>query len=143
MADELWQKICLLVPNMEGWEPVGLNERFRFYRYEFGQQFKRHMDGPHRRSEDEQSWVTMIIYLNDDFEGGATQFIDPFEMVNPKEGSMLMFKHRQLHQGDPVTKGRKYVLRTDVMYKKILDTSIFQCETTIAKNKKDESRLLK
>lgn len=115
----LWEKIKDLLTPLDGWEAIGCNERLRFYRYEYGQQFKRHMDGPFRRSEDERSWVTAIIYLNDDFDGGATQFIDPFEMIYPVTGSLLLFKHRQLHQGDPVTKGRKYVLRTDVMYKKL------------------------
>jgi len=28
----------------------------------------------------------------------------------------LVFIHRQLHEGAPVIQGRKYVLRTDVMY---------------------------
>ena len=119
VARHLWNRMEHIAPEMEGWEPIGLNERIRFYRYEFGQQFKRHMDGPHRRENGERSWVTMIIYLNDDFDGGATQFIDPFQMVYPETGSMLLFKHRQLHQGDPVTKGTKYVMRTDIMYKKI------------------------
>lgn len=30
----------------------------------------------------------------------------------------LLFQHPIMHRGDPVTKGRKYVLRTDVMYRR-------------------------
>ena len=37
-------------------------------------------------------------------------------MVNPKEGTALFFVHSTHHKGEPVKIGRKYVLRTDVMY---------------------------
>jgi len=43
--------------------------------------------------------------------------------VDPKMGSALLFFHgphasSPLHEGSLLKKGRKYVLRTDVMYKK-------------------------
>jgi len=34
----------------------------------------------------------------------------------PESGSVLLFSHSLLHQGDEVTAGRKYAARTDVMY---------------------------
>jgi hypothetical protein len=48
------------------------------------------------------------------FEGGATQF--RWETVQPQAGMALVFPHRLSHQGTTVTRGTKYVLRTDVMY---------------------------
>jgi hypothetical protein len=36
--------------------------------------------------------------------------------VTPKTGMALLFHHPISHRGDPVIAGRKYVLRTDVMY---------------------------
>jgi hypothetical protein len=36
--------------------------------------------------------------------------------VRPVRGTALVFRHRLLHEGAPVLTGRKYVLRTDVMY---------------------------
>jgi hypothetical protein len=36
--------------------------------------------------------------------------------IKPERGMALVFVHRQLHEGAPVVQGRKYVLRTDVMY---------------------------
>ena len=61
-----------------------------------------------------------MVYLNDDFSGGATNFYNgdgtPNARVQPKHGMALVFRHAQLHEGAPVTSGRKYVLRTDVMY---------------------------
>jgi len=40
-AVELWQHIAPFVPPrlQKKWQPVGLNERLRFYRYDPGQQF--------------------------------------------------------------------------------------------------------
>ncbi len=60
-----------------------------------------------------------MIYLNDGFEGGATCFHQGRHRlhVTPKAGMALVFYHRVLHEGAAVEKGRKYVLRTDVMYR--------------------------
>jgi predicted 2-oxoglutarate/Fe(II)-dependent dioxygenase YbiX len=110
----------LLVEEWFGWEAVGLNERFRFYRYEVGQRFARHLDGCFRRDNGEQSHFTFLVYLNDGFEGGATAFHEgrPSLLVTPERGKALVFYHRQVHEGMPVVRGRKYVLRTDVMYRR-------------------------
>lgn len=115
----LWDKIKDEVPaDFNGWKPCGLNERLRYYRYKDGQQFKAHMDGAFKRNENEVSMITMLIYLNEEFEGGETTFIIEFENIKPKTGMVLLFEHKMLHSGRPVPVGTKYVLRTDVMYKK-------------------------
>jgi predicted 2-oxoglutarate/Fe(II)-dependent dioxygenase YbiX len=54
--------------------PLGLNELFRFYRYQRGHQFKGHFDQSYIRSETEASYYTFMIYLNDNYEGGQTTF---------------------------------------------------------------------
>ena len=105
----------MLPPSIDGWGLCGFNERFRYYRYENEQFFKLHMDGTFRRNESEESFLTFLIYLNDDFTGGLTDFI--WERVKPKTGSALVFPHRHMHQGSVVTSGVKYVLRTDVLYR--------------------------
>ena len=56
-----------------------------------------------------------MIYLNDDFEGGETSF-DTISIKGEK-GMMLIFLHSLSHEGKEVTKGIKYVLRTDIMYR--------------------------
>lgn len=103
-----------LPPDIDGWHPCGLNERFRFYRDTNEQFFKWHQDGTFRRSDREESFLTFIIYLNDDYQGGATEFA--WETIRPTAGSVLVFPHRLRHQGAKVLAGTKYVLRTDVMY---------------------------
>lgn len=118
LADQFWQKLKDHCPDfIENNQAVGLNEQFRFYKYEFDQRFKRHIDGRFRRNDQEESRITFMIYLNEDFEGGETSFDQV--SIQPKTGSALCFIHEQKHEGCPVTKGIKYVLRSDVMYRKI------------------------
>ena len=108
------------------WIPVGLNERLRLYRYDSGQQFDWHRDGYYQNPIGERSFFTFMVYLNDDFDGGATSFSDDgfgfstdgMLRITPARGMALLFHHPILHRGDRVTAGRKYVLRTDVMYRR-------------------------
>ena len=117
VATQLWNMVKDLMPHdIDGYEPIGLNERFRFYRYKDGQQFKPHVDAPFTRSSTEKSKITLLIYLNEDFEGGNTTLIIENEEIKPKTGMLLLFEHKIMHCGRPVTTGTKYVLRTDVMY---------------------------
>jgi predicted 2-oxoglutarate/Fe(II)-dependent dioxygenase YbiX len=119
-AAALWERLSPIIPRSRGaWTAVGLNERFRFYRYEVGQRFAWHRDGPFERHSGDRSQLTLMIYLNEDFEGGATEF-DLFKplAVRPQTGMALLFHHPVRHQGAPVRSGIKYVLRTDVMYRR-------------------------
>lgn len=121
LAERLWKRAEPFLPRrILNWRAVGFNERFRFYRYELGQKFAPHWDGCFRRDNDEESQLTFMVYLNDDFSGGETKFYlddrTPRLTVRPERGMALVFVHRQLHEGAVVTQGRKYVLRTDVMY---------------------------
>lgn len=119
----LWDRLARFVHGQLGpWTAVGLNERFRYYRYEPGQYFRWHGDGAFVRAYNERSLFTAMIYLNDDFEGGTTDFRGGFgrpdHIIVPRRGMALIFEHSQLHQGAPVKSGRKYVMRTDVMYRR-------------------------
>ncbi len=96
----------------------GLNERFRGYRYSPGQRFGPHYDGAFARSAEERSELTVLFYLNQDFVGGATRFLDLQLEVQPREGQVLIFTHAVLHEGAKVEQGTKYVLRSDVMYRR-------------------------
>ena len=101
------------------WEAIGLNERFRYYRYDPGQKFRPHFDGSFDRTYAEKSLLTFMVYLNEGFAGGWTRFhTDRERFVAPEAGKALVFWHQQLHEGMPVESGRKYVLRTDVMYRR-------------------------
>ena len=129
-AARFWDRLRPFAPGQlgTGWVASGLNERFRYYRYDPGQRFHWHFDGYFERSPAERSRLTFMVYLNDGFAGGATEFNlrlgdglsadDPIARVVPEEGMALVFVHAVLHQGAEVTSGRKYVLRSDVMYRR-------------------------
>ncbi|KAI1394695.1 hypothetical protein F4819DRAFT_480848 [Hypoxylon fuscum] len=124
----------LPVIRKETWRISRLRDELRFLKYGPGQYFKPHCDG-HFVDEDkgEKSYLTVHLYLNggrsDDgaVEGGATRFAVDFEDpeegrldVNPKAGSLVIFQQRDMyHEGTEVTKGTKYTMRTDVVYKKV------------------------
>lgn len=113
---ELWQRATdYLVITFRDWTAVGVNERLRYYRYDEGQLFDWHYDGAFLRPSGERSQLTFMIYLNDNFAGGETAFDD--HVIVPQQGMALFFVHQILHKGRPVKTGRKYVLRTDVMYR--------------------------
>jgi predicted 2-oxoglutarate/Fe(II)-dependent dioxygenase YbiX len=124
LARRLWERARPLLPaEWFYWRAAGFNERFRFYRYDVGQRFAAHTDGYFERDNGERSHFTFMVYLNDGFTGGTTNFYhgrSPLRVV-PEAGMALVFAHKQLHDGAPVEKGRKYVLRTDVMYRPMRD----------------------
>jgi hypothetical protein len=131
-AQDLYRRVSDQLPPrfMKTWAPAGLNERLRVYRYDVGQQFDWHLDGYFERPTGERSFFTFMVYLNEDFEGGATSFRSTAPdsstggafRVTPRKGMALLFHHPIEHRGDSVTAGRKYVLRTDVMYRRWLST---------------------
>jgi prolyl 4-hydroxylase len=115
LASQLWPLIKdYLEPTYNNRTLIGLNERFRFYRYYLGQIFDWHYDGYYMRDNGEKSQFTLMFYLNDDFEGGTTDFEKI--KITPSRGDALIFWHHQQHRGSSITQGKKYVLRTDVMY---------------------------
>jgi prolyl 4-hydroxylase len=115
-AQSLWEKIQPFVPAQVGNSTaIGLNELFRFYRYQRGHQFKGHFDESYVRDNGEASYFTFMVYLNDNFQGGDTTFRGL--RIRPRQGMALIFLHSLYHEGSEVTQGVKYVLRSDVMYR--------------------------
>jgi len=124
-------------------DSLGLNARWRVYRYEPGAVYRPHIDGAWPGSGldpktgkyvydvygDRKSKMTFLIRLNDDFSGGSTTYYIPApepgfmnaRAVSTPKGSVVCFPHGDaqgslLHEGSEVTKGYKYVIRTDVLY---------------------------
>lgn len=117
-AFQLWEKLKPYIrPVIANSYAIGLNEMLRFYKYSPGQRFKMHRDGSYIRNESEFSYYTFMVYLNDDYEGGQTKF-ESGESVTPRKGTALIFEHSLRHEGARLAKGCKYVLRSDVMYKR-------------------------
>lgn len=122
-----------------GKNTLGLNKRFRFYKYSKGDFFKLHTDGSWPGSrvvnkelitdfyKDRYSQMTFLILLSEDFQGGETQFIvnknGEKELVNIRtpKGGVLCFPHglhplHCLHSSNTISSGIKYIIRTDVLF---------------------------
>jgi hypothetical protein len=121
------------------WKVDHINPCFRYNQYispSVG--FKAHRDATYIHNEDIRSILTLLIYINDDFEGGDTVFYDTYgtrtreDLVDdelkrgyterfrykPKTGSVLIFNHNMIHEGEALSHGTKYVIRSDVVFKR-------------------------
>ena len=123
LADFIYERAKPFLPDpySDEWKLIGLNERFRYYRYKPGEYFKWHKDGFYCRSESEVSQLSFLLYLNDGYVGGDTEF--KWEKITPKSGMALVFPHLMMHQGSTIESGTKYVLRTDVMYRNMITST--------------------
>jgi 2OG-Fe(II) oxygenase superfamily len=105
--------------------PITCNGNLRLYKYDKGMSFGRHIDESNR-TDHGITRVTVLIYLSDCQGGGATRFHVTRKQsfaVSPVQGSILFHVHGDQcleHEGDPVIRGTKYVLRTDLVYSSII-----------------------
>ncbi len=117
-ANALLARVAHTVPErLSNRKLVGANPRLRLYRYEPGQKHGAHWDTVVELPGGVESLLTLVFYLNDDFEGGATDFPELKRVIVPRRGRALLFQHRILHEATSVVRGEKYVLRTDVLYR--------------------------
>jgi len=105
------------------WSPCRLKPNIRVCKYLNEGFFGPHYDGCYLDSEDDRSFFTLMFYLNEDYEGGETAFLDQKDdkkvltAIKPKRGMMIFFPQDLNHEGRAV-KGEKYIFRTDIMFKR-------------------------
>lgn len=123
IVPEAWWRVHMMRRGAIGWfELVGLNPRFRWYRYGVGQRFYPHVDSMVVTEDGLVSFVTVLIYLSDQLLGGQTRVETRdgvSHVVAPQAGRVLCFDHQLMHEGMPIDRGVKYVLRTDLLYRKV------------------------
>lgn len=87
-------------------------------RYHEGGFYIRHADSQNFDANT-QKWnkvidrdISMLIYLNDEFEGGELSFYRLNYQIRPRAGAVVLFPsdHRFLHQAEKVTKGKRYAI---------------------------------
>ncbi len=118
LANVVFERLAPALPERMGELRLdSVNERFRLYRYGVGQRFAPHMDHWYQPSARRITLLTVLVYLNEGFEGGATRFHEQLDdVVVPLRGRTALFQHKVRHEGEPVTEGTKYALRTDILY---------------------------
>ena len=70
---------------------------------------------PHRDADEGElanRYFTVLCYLNDNFEGGKTNFPSLNFTAAPVPGKTLVFPSRYMHCAEPVTRGEKFVFIT-------------------------------
>ena len=120
------------------WNLDRLNPCFRLCKYDTNGHFSPHYDSDYIINPvTERSLKTFMIYLNDNYIGGETSFATDHELyidedkqiscspesniyakLKAKQGDCLIFDHKILHEGLSVCSNQKYIMRTDIMYKK-------------------------
>lgn len=102
-------------------------EYFQCVRYSVGQEYQCHYDtlpddseaGRAILEDGGQRKFTLLVYLNDDFEGGQTYFPLLDLLATPEKGHAVLFRNTDddgkvilgsFHAGLPVSKGVKYAL---------------------------------
>jgi len=145
LLEPIWQRVRRHLPQRLGKHTLeGINARWRSFAYGEGGIYRPHIDGTWPGSgvsadgryvhdahgSSVRSRLTFLMYLNDDFEGGGTTFYLPSEdpgtldahAVQPQAGAVLCFPQANtaslVHEGSPVTRGAKIVIRTDVLYRR-------------------------
>jgi hypothetical protein len=171
LAMKLWQRVKEHVPKDlrnikpvpymhsvtkgDEFTPVCVSPHMRFYKYDPGQFVLKHDDyrmSRYRYDEEENqyyyqmSFLTLLIYLNDDFQDGNTAFWTKYAQVGtsghcrflrdgndpdfnksnpaadlkiqPKTGKALINDHMVQHEGEAPSKKVKYIVRTDILHEK-------------------------
>jgi prolyl 4-hydroxylase len=104
---------------------IGNQEPTNVLHYKRGEEYKAHFDfitpSPQNAAElaaTGQRMATVLIYLNDDYEGGETEFPNLKWKFKGRTGDALMFRNinaqgepdrQTLHAGLPVKKGEKWL----------------------------------
>ncbi|CAF1367586.1 unnamed protein product, partial [Didymodactylos carnosus] len=116
--------------NVQGeWVMSGVNPAMRLNKYKDGDYFSPHRDAQYAPSGDERSLLSLLIYLNDNYEEGETKFYFPKQSPNadvkgltmteeinsygglvngfdctelkPKKGFAVLFTHHLIHEATP------------------------------------------
>jgi hypothetical protein len=103
-----------LDPPIDEWSFLGCNPRSRFYSYSMGGTFSEHEDEPWRPDSSRRSLLTLLAYLPTGGCVGGETVIDG-ETIAVEPGRIVLFDHGLLHEGKPVERGTKLVLRNDVV----------------------------
>jgi len=91
-----------------------LAPRIECYRYQAGDFIEAHRDAPRPLGPGAWSNLTLVVYLDRCASGGETVFPDHGIRVRPALGSALLFSQTLRHAAQPVLRGTKHILRTDL-----------------------------
>jgi hypothetical protein len=102
------------INNLQYWEA------FNFIKYGPGQHFQQHHDHGYSYN----CTVSLVGYINDDYEGGELEFNLQNLMIKPEAGDLFVFPSNFMypHRAMPVHSGTKYSVVTMLDYNKKFHT---------------------
>ena len=118
-----------LSSHLPRWIPEGWYVHHEWYasRYTEGEELGIHADGKNSFYGDE-SVLTLLIYLNDDFEEGETIFVDregrELDRVAPQTEKCVVLSQSLLHKAISPRGGSKLIIRSDIMNKKMKGSTV-------------------
>lgn len=114
--DAYFDQLTQRVGDFFGVQNLMCIEPFPMIKYSAGDYFNWHTDLTSGFAA--QRTATMIMYLNDDFEGGHTCFQHPDIQIRPRRGSAVVYYYTPqepvIHRGDAVLSGTKFILNAFV-----------------------------
>lgn len=112
---ELWKLVDESLETYSEFRALSLGLRWTCHRYTAGGSLQPHQDGSKYGSV-----YSVLVYLNDDFCGGQTDFLacpdahTVTSSVKPVRGQIMVLEQDKWHTSTPVKKGVKYIARTDL-----------------------------
>jgi hypothetical protein len=123
LLQSIWQDVYdVQAPAVEDYRrdynimPLKYWESFNFIKYGPGQHFKEHHDHGYSYN----CTVSLVAYINDDYDGGELYFRLQGLNIKPKAGDLYIFPSNYMypHQAMPVNSGTKYSIVTMLDYSK-------------------------
>jgi hypothetical protein len=103
----------------DGAELAGIKPLLRCVEYRLGEGTQPHRDPIRETVDGLRSAMSIVVFLNDQFEGGGIEFPELGRFVDAKAGRAVVFPHALMHVDHIVARGRKFVLETDVFYSRV------------------------
>eukprot|EP01084_Bolivina_argentea_P089698 161800_1 len=101
IANYIFNRIKSILPNtFNNRKLININERLRFLRYAPSEYFGAHYDGMYMRNNGQRSLLTIMLYLNDNYNGGSFKFLHPTNenkthSIKPTSGMIFIFEQKK------------------------------------------------
>jgi hypothetical protein len=117
LALRLFYRLVEQLPETrDGAELVGLKPLLRCVEYRSGEGTQPHRDPIRETVDGQRSAMSILVFLNEQFEAGGVEFPELGRFIEAKAGRAIVFPHSLMHVDHIVERGRKFVLETDVFY---------------------------
>lgn len=117
LALRMFYRLSATLPKVHnGAQLAGLKPLLRCFSFGPGEGTQPHRDPIRECAEGQRSALSLVVFLNDDFAGGALEFPEQSRTIEAQTGRAVVFSHDVLHGDAIVDDGQRYVLLGEVFY---------------------------